>query len=116
MKQLPIYVHLCVLTLCIFCVQISIINIFADHKYNENLTHARRQLVPGLVVRLTLIKAKTQPGIEARYLHAPRPRCFYISFSFYIPNPPPTHTHTTGMLCIEDYIAMQELIVPMSEE
>ncbi len=26
----------------------------------------RRQLVPGLVVRLTVIKAKTQPGIEAR--------------------------------------------------
>ncbi len=27
----------------------------------------RRQLVPGLVVRLTVIKAKTRPGIEARY-------------------------------------------------
>ncbi len=26
----------------------------------------RRQLVPGLVVRLTVIKAKTRPGIEAR--------------------------------------------------
>ncbi len=25
----------------------------------------RRQLVPGLVVRLTVIKAKTRPGIEA---------------------------------------------------
>ncbi len=30
----------------------------------------RRQLVPGLVVRLTIIKAKTQPGIEANsYIH-----------------------------------------------
>ena len=26
----------------------------------------RRQLVPGPVVRLTVIKAKTRPGIEAR--------------------------------------------------
>ncbi len=26
----------------------------------------RRQLVPGLVVRLTVIKAKTRPGIEAK--------------------------------------------------
>ena len=42
-KQLPMCIF-CVLTLCIFCVQISIIdllNIFADHKYNENLTHAQ---------------------------------------------------------------------------
>ena len=30
----------------------------------------RRQLVPGPVVRLTVIKAKTRPGIEARYFHA----------------------------------------------
>ncbi len=29
----------------------------------------RRQLVPGLVVRLTVIKAKTRPGIEARRKH-----------------------------------------------
>ena len=27
----------------------------------------RRQLVPGPVVRLTVIKAKTRPGIEARF-------------------------------------------------
>ncbi len=43
MKQLSMCIF-CVLTLCIFCVQISIIdllNIFADHKYNENLTHAQ---------------------------------------------------------------------------
>ncbi len=33
-------------------------------------------------------------------------------FSFYIPNPPP-HTHTTGKLCIDGYIALQELIVPI---
>ncbi len=30
----------------------------------------RRQLVPGLVVRLTVIKAKTRPGIEAKVLSA----------------------------------------------
>ena len=43
MKQLSMCIF-CVLTLCIFCVQISIIdllNIFADHKYYENLTHAQ---------------------------------------------------------------------------
>ncbi len=28
----------------------------------------RRQLVPGPVVRLTVIKAKTRPGIEANYV------------------------------------------------
>ncbi len=34
----------------------------------------RRQLVPGPVVRLTVIKAKTRPGIEARILHPQRLR------------------------------------------
>ncbi len=29
----------------------------------------RRQLVPGPVVRLTVIKAKTRPGIEANATH-----------------------------------------------
>ncbi len=40
----------------------------------QNLTNdwrMRRQLVPGLVVRLTVIKAKTRPGIEAKVLCAP---------------------------------------------
>ncbi len=31
----------------------------------------RRQLVPGPVVRLTVIKAKTRPGIEAKMSDAP---------------------------------------------
>ena len=66
-KQLPMCIF-CVLTLCIFYVQISIIdllNIFADHKYTMKILRMRRQLVPGPVVRLTVIKAKTRPGIEA---------------------------------------------------
>ncbi len=35
----------------------------------------RRQLVPGLVVRLTIIKAKTRPGIEAIHIYI----CYFES-------------------------------------
>ncbi len=37
----------------------------------------RRQLVPGLVVRLTVIKAKTRPGIEAK-----RPQGFFENYHY----------------------------------
>ncbi len=37
----------------------------------------RRQLVPGLVVRLTILKAKTWPGIEASYALA-SPACYRL--------------------------------------
>ncbi len=73
------------LYMCIFCVltalcAFSFLNIFTDHKYNENLTHAqttstgpassipsRWERHKGLESRLraclTVIKAKTRPGI-----------------------------------------------------
>ncbi len=44
---------------------INLLNIFADHKYTMKIWRMRRQLVQGLVVHLTVIKAKTRPGIEA---------------------------------------------------
>ncbi len=40
----------------------------------------RRQLVPGPVVRLTVIKAKTRPGIEAKPALAPFLCLFLLSF------------------------------------
>ncbi len=38
----------------------------------------RRQLVPGPAVPLTVIKAKTRPGIEANQLHAVVPVASYL--------------------------------------
>ncbi len=44
---------------------IIIINIFADHKYNENLTHTQTTSTRPSCLPITVTKAKTWPGIEA---------------------------------------------------
>ncbi len=60
----------------------------------------RRQLVPGPVVRLTVIKAKTRPGIEAR------PRGGYTwcnSMGCYLCQNDYDNVHTCAFICTLQY-------------
>ena len=49
----------------------------------------RRQLVPGLVVHLTVIKAKTWPGIEAR---------LWLGCCFFVYSPEHARSHISKYL------------------